>query len=125
MTKQEIETGNVLIAQFMGWIPCQRCTNCGAYQSKEYALPYLPNEMTWSEDWNEIMPVVEKIERLGYDTSMFCNNKANFSFSIDDWVGETIAVNSGTIDEKLLVIYSTVIQFINWHDQQSPNPIEQ
>ena len=69
---------------------------------------------TYHEDWNMLMPVVEKIEALGYIFAIVCNE-----------AGITCSRSSGLerpdinlkAESKLEAVYQAVVQFIQWYNQ--------
>ena len=102
MTEEEIIKGNKLIAEFMGlhfhkigWVDKYHID--GNYES--IILDY-----NWSWDW--LMPVIEKIESLGYAVRIL-----DVGCGIE---GDLIIERFGTtkIEGTLL----TVIEFIKWYN---------
>lgn len=84
---------NYLIAKFMG-----------VDTSKLWKSMY-------DTDWNELMPVIDRIEALGYSVniiskscSIFVNREWQFRY---------------TSDTKIEAAYNSVLSFIKWHNQQN------
>lgn len=69
MNLLNIKEGNILLAEFMGYIP--DINNKGDVDDHWRLMGnhYLGDLPQYQEEWGELMPVVEKIESLGY----FCN----------------------------------------------------
>ena len=84
-TKETIKLNNELIARFMGWTS-RSSEAAGAIfpsikywkapDSTKYGYSY-PNN--YHSSWNALMPVVEKIEKMGMSTDIhyFCGVKKN------------------------------------------------
>lgn len=100
---------NKLIAEFMGY------TNNFWYHN---------DQLTYHTSWDKLMPVVEKIQSLNY----------GFSFkglpAQDGFGGHTIATfyqamesrtkhSSGSFIEN---VYSAVVEFIKWYNEQKTTP---
>ena len=99
MTQEEILEGNELIAKFIG--------RNKSYDERDRIYHY---DTSW--DW--LMPVVEKIESLGWDIEIIknscairCGNKPNRFF-------ETLTI----CDLKMEAVWSSIVKFIKWYNQQ-------
>jgi len=108
-----MKTDNELIAEFMG-IPVNH------QYGLEVQLPldnpskngYWTRPM-YEESWDWLMPVVEKIETLGY----FCMiNKWTSVYTGSD--GERIQVTTVEGKSKIQNTYKAVVEFIKWYNQQ-------
>jgi|TARA_R100000458_G_C8194501_1_gene187083 hypothetical protein len=105
---------NKLIAEFMGL----------SYDSKtkEYYRPLYnsgdwisENELQYHKDWNWLMPVVEKIESLGYTF------EKNFQRIDKDWQclivkGNDILYQEFNTDSRI-ACYQVVVRFINEYNR--------
>ena len=127
MTKEEIVDGNRLIAEFMG-----KKLQKGNFWSKMlgYADEFIiiNGEPKWSlsdipynssYDW--LMPVVEKIEKLGISTNIhyFAGIKKHSygmtTITYDSICSEYDLTNYS--DSKIEAIYNSVIKFIKWYNK--------
>lgn len=107
MTPEEIEQGNKLIAEFMGWtkgIGCWHHHDDGGY--RESLIEY-------HNDWNELMPVVEKIRSLGGRFIIGDSSRVTVYNKDYDWR------NGLTEDSLLECAWHGVTQFITWYNKQS------
>ncbi len=121
MTNEEILEGNKLIAEFMGGKLVK--SPCGIHVGFQVFSfdngPEMPESwLKYNIYWDWLMPVVEKMEDMGY------------CFTSDPWSHQLIEYGSG--DEKIIIthefdsktskiedLYYTVILFIKWHNQQT------
>lgn len=117
---------NKLIAEFMGY-DGQHEEWCGNNVLDENGLgfkemrPYNPDS-----NWGDIMPVVEKIESVGYYSHIRggLNNtkdkKIQYVIFWSDDSGLEVAEEYFEDERsKIECIYSCVIQFIKWHNQNN------
>lgn len=116
---KETEEGNKLIAEFGGWTfhtdptRSKRWRKWWATEGIVYAGISPP---PFDTEWNFLMPVVEKIAKLGYRV------KTNFN-SIDN----SVIIQHMTDSEQVLsamyyskpidATHTAVIQFITWYNQ--------
>ena len=118
MTQEE---GNKLIAVFDGW-------EVGRFEHLPNILHKMDNgklwgididQMNYHEDWNKLMPVVEKIENIRDD-------RGNYLFAVDigrdycttyhnDFHTKTISVHSET-HNKIISTWNAITQFIQWYN---------
>ena len=102
------EEGNKIIMIFMGIktdLPSSALTICQYHSS-----------------WDWLMPVVEKIESLGYVTQIWglWNKNYTYSFSITQKGNLNIQVGRGISDHsKIESVYTGVIEFINWYNKNT------
>lgn len=113
-----MKTDNELIAEFMGFSKCvtdhdtfwkengEECT----INSWDFHSLHLKFDTSW--DW--LMPVVEKIESLGYTVDI-----ANSDYQIRK-TGDTEAFifHYGPDRPKIKAVYEAVVEFIEWYNQQ-------
>jgi len=74
-----------------------------------------PNQ--YHENWNELMQVVEKIENLGFEVVI-----GRISCNVNEILNRENPITSivcGNPSKKLEVVYSSICQFIQWHNQQN------
>ena len=113
MTQEQILENNKLIAEFMNISCFEEFNNSLLVSHPEEGIWYY--EPLWyldyHSDWSLLMPVVLKIETLGYRVGI-----------ID--CGCHINDNNGDYDNtiydkrsKIEAVYQSVIEFINWHNQ--------
>jgi len=129
MTTTEITEGNKLIADFMGvketvayydnygqQTPCYYTDN-NLYRSPTFGSPNksLKNFLgasKYHESWDWLMPVVEKIEAMGFDIHIDPKNRCmifngNKNVRIDTSIGS-----------KIESVWCAVIAFIKWYNTQ-------
>lgn len=137
MKEQEINEGNKLIDGFMDSL-CYLIADKGGswvahkglvrtWQTYDHAESYMKSkgldkkgykvhkssdESDYHLSYDELMPVVEKIESSGF-TFIIEKNLVRCA-------GENYFWNGGvTNDSKLMSVYWAVVQFIKWHNQQN------
>lgn len=79
--------------------------------SEEYAYSNLRYHSSW--DW--LMPIVEKIESMGYDFTMiknYCRITTNTGGTFENELG------SANQETKIAAAYKLVIEFIKWYNTQ-------
>jgi hypothetical protein len=86
---------NELIAEFMG----------------ELMPVYwqFPSDFKYDTSWDELMPVVEKIEYVGFHVLIeqnYCR------------IGEELDIRVWTVNQKIEAVYNAVVQFIKWYNSQ-------
>lgn len=131
MTDKEIQKGNKLIAEFMGWekgateemydFP----ENFSSFLVDEYH-EILPKSMKFHSSWNWLMPVVDKIEDLPY-TNVYTGKTYLGEFHIEithetpgykhNQVNKVVFVKDKNLS-KLQSYYKAVIEFIKWYNTQ-------
>ena len=111
---------NKMIAEFMG----MQDTDLGWYDSKEAMSEYACQmvggntfeELQYDRSWDWLVPVVEKIESLGFKF------EKNYQRVDGDW--QCLIVKGNDIlhqqfDRKSLnASYNVVVDFINWYNTQ-------
>lgn len=115
MNTQETIANNRLIAEFMG------------IQGDYSDLPegmcgfYNGQELAYHKDWNQIMPVVEKIESI-----IFNSPAPDTYYNVQILGGCYVVIISNNGDEliindlgksKLECLYMSLISFIKWHNE--------
>lgn len=124
-----METENRLIAEFMGYefvdgdfrIPhSDKTTNsnfsewCSTYGDIDgmFSVGYLlaPSNLMFHSDWNWLMEVVEKIEKLGVVVEIR-ENVCYIETSPNNYYSELE-------DTKLQATYKAVVEFIKWYNEQ-------
>lgn len=101
-TQEQIIEGNKLLAKFMG---CQYLDKGNRYHTVN------PN---YHGNWNTLMPVVEKIERL-FDVGDFVINAAGVSIVMEK---DGIYYAYSESDSKIEATWLACIAFIKWYNKQ-------
>lgn len=141
MTENKFITNNSLIAEFIGFksvevpfdmgckyleVPPERQKQA-AEESKKYFYegnpysPYssfYPKEMRFHYSWDWLMPVVEKIESMGYRTTLFCHEygkEDGNSMHIKD--SSHTMLGDGFASTKIEAVYKAVVEFIKWYNE--------
>jgi len=125
---EEIYGDNILIAKFLGWF--QENEDWYSYRDdKKYLmLPTLSGEfeLSFHASWNNLMPVIDKIEHLyedEYTLPRFEINSHHCIFRRKDFYciagcyhtsPEKICFNT-----KLESAWHVVVQFIKWYNKQN------
>ena len=137
MTQEEIIAGNKLIAEFMGELHKSGFINVFAPKIENlkenlYVVKSEPGERSlfylglakYHESWDWLMPVVEKIEQMGFETEITCgietiNDDRAYEFyheaCISDLSGSI--VEDGIGKSKIEAVWKTVVQFIKFHNE--------
>jgi len=108
MSNQE---NNKMIAEFMGLAP----NECGVYQTKRG--PYHLENLSYHISWDWLMPVVEKIESLGYEFFIVDDRikiAHNTDHSTKIIINFTLGRNYGS---KRDAVYQGVVEFINQYNK--------
>tara|TARA_R110001592_G_scaffold356680_1_gene658981 strand:+ start:487 stop:840 length:354 start_codon:yes stop_codon:yes gene_type:complete len=101
---------NKLIAEFMGMNYGDPKDNSVMIQMTPQGSEVVPiNSMKYHSSWDWLMPVVEKIENLGYEFTIV-ENRCKVSNNTDHSVKELFHIE--TIGSKIETTYDAVIQFI-------------
>lgn len=87
------------------------------------------NDLLFHSSWDWLIPVVEKIEDLYEGALIFYikDERAHIErdpqavLAFSDWLPDVPDCYSGFCDTKLKAVYSTVVQFIKWYNQQTSN----
>lgn len=120
MTQQQILEGNKQIALFMGFTESM---SKYSIMSQDKILVYrrgteihTDNSLSYHDNWDWIMPVVETIESLGYSTYMFPRNEIT--------IKENNTISAKNIAKvqhpaKLTAMFEACVQFVNWYNQKS------
>lgn len=103
----------IKIAKFMGLTVYDGLSDDGKKKWKGEVRQFSPYQLLYKTDWNWIMPVIERIESLGYVVDIGKNQcHINKTGMFSDWFSCDI------IDEtKILSTYKAVVQFIKFYNQ--------
>lgn len=108
MTEQEILEGNILIAEFMGWEVQKDIKNLW-YSNNGSESISRPSSMEFHSSWSWLMPVVEKIESLGYKFQI-CRKRVTI---IED-KGSEIHICTTKHNSKMETVFVACCNFINY-----------
>ena len=110
MRKSEIIKGNKLIAEFMG-IECKKFDD-----NTLVKIPFDIEEpvfISYHSSWDQLMPVVDKIEDMGWIVSIqkgYCE-----IFPEEPLVDDEFSNKSDTLKiKKIELCFQTVVEFIEW-----------
>ena len=112
MNKQE---SNKLLAEFMG------------FEWYEINKPYIavrePNGgiRHFSTDWNDLMQIVEKIEKLSYRRGrpFYLHLTKSYAQIKIDRMNEELFSKWGATNNKIGAVYSACVEFVQWHNNQN------
>lgn len=105
MTDKEIQEGNVLISNFMGDVtgdPAEWVTTDKRFVDK----------LKYHSSWKWLMPVVEKIEGLGY----FVSINGNDCLITDE--RRSLIAHTQRFETKIQTVLKAVTSFIEWHEDR-------
>ena len=112
----EIEN-NKLIAVFMGWIiplPIENAKYCREDLDTENVWVSV-EDLKFHSSWDWLMPVIEKIESLGYEWS-YLNHVAVIT---DNGFKQHFRDISFADESRLKATYNVVVEFIKWYNAQA------
>ncbi len=107
-----IEEGNKLIAEFMGGkIAHFNISNEPHFRNLPHGRAILLEDLKYNNSWDWLMPVFEKIEKMGAWTDIWQN---------DDGYGVDVKYNekyfNTTGKTKIESVWLAVVEFIKWHN---------
>lgn len=116
MNKEEIMAGNVLIAEFMGFVKEDKFYKYIEWDenSDDFGGQFYiePQNMYFNTSWDWIMPVVEKINEID-----------NFKFRVEVcykscyiWDGDVQISVWGNCESTIIAVYKAVVEFIKWYN---------
>lgn len=107
----DVEKNNRMIAEFDGWKYVPTSENQFTNEHYERGQDWCSvNDFTYHQDWNALMPVVEKIEAMGYIVSM---SKGNCYIRKDKIETPVVFIARETRATKREATYAAVTSFIN------------
>jgi hypothetical protein len=108
------KTDNELIAEFRGMT-----SSFDTYYCPEQKCHFEITDLKYDTSWDWLMPVVEKIESLGYYNNNFKNTRdQKYYCSFHDKDCETVAHTSPDYT-KIDSFYKAVVEFIKLYNQQA------
>ena len=113
------EEGNKLIAVFMGIEILNDWDDPDAI-NKISATSMLPKQIKYHSSWSWIMPVVEKIEgkEIDLNVSVVVKNERCKIYRHKDSDYEQAITPLVIGENKIDAVYKSVIQFIQWYNEQ-------
>lgn len=115
LTKQVIE-GNTLIARFMELPEHEDTDDNLMFEYIEDNLWY-PKDLKYHSSWAWLMPVVETIDRIGFDVQI---SRISVKISeILDNENPIVSLVCGDISKKIEIVWLAVIEFITWYNSKN------
>lgn len=118
---------SILIAEFMGGV-----YNDSPQRLSKFDIPkdsiWLPihnmsrlSRLQYNTSWDWLMPVVDKIERLGYRTDIFKADDSD-THLCQVWThhaerSQLVSTAKEWSRTKIEAVYGAVVQFIQWYNQ--------
>lgn len=130
MTQEEIQSGNCLMAEFMGYVnitPTDRDFNIYENTTSPLVVNNKPRKlletmsMEFHTSWDWLMPVVEKIEevnRCPYRVVI----TSTLTYITDKSKHGTPEVIRAANTDKLTNTWVAVVEFIKWYKQNENSP---
>lgn len=145
MSKAEAQTNNDLIAKFMGAI-CMTLDRtqgnedyCKEQGIEKWLIPtwtkpkgfndswgwakYQLGEWEYDKSWDWLMPVLDNIELLSYDISIYGFGVENGGYrcSITDAVNLEIGEGSSK-NSRIEAVFNAVCEFVMWYNSEKQKP---
>ena len=123
MTPEQNE-GNKLIAEFMGY----NQDGLGKWFKDGILISYHFDYFKYHSSWDWLMPVVEKIEKEGYEISIssqmeYINDDTETYWHQDCCISsDNQEIVNTTGKSKINSVYAAVVQFIQWYNTQNKQP---
>lgn len=124
----QIKSGNELIAVFMGGIFNSVPNNSdkwkfGSQPTRYYREDAMHVNLKYHDDWNWMMPVIEKIESLGFDVTIQHTEDLNSCYVWDGTPtykrsGNNIVAHEDFGSSKLGTVWVAVLEFIKKYNSQ-------
>ena len=106
---------NKLIAEFMG-LDSFKDSLASLHQGKINVDVDVYEQAQYHTSWDWLMPVVEKIESLGYEL-IIAESRCKINHNTDHSIEEVI--NIDIIGSKIEATYQVVVEFINEYNKQN------
>ena len=84
------------------------------YSKKDWTDTHLTSDLEYNKRWDWLMPVVEKIESLGYEFRFYTDEVEILDIKTSNYVLDCLSGNS-----KIDATLKGCIYFINWYNQQT------
>lgn len=117
---------NELIAEFMGFTKTgtfyeAQGVRYDKYKSPDFGFTY-PAEWAFDRKWDWLMPVVEKIESLGFKFTIH-NDAAIVERTLNRDFKQGYHLSS-IADTKIMATNGVVIQFIKWYKETTDQTVQ-
>jgi hypothetical protein len=130
----DIIENNKLIAQFMG-LENYSTDNVIEEDKLRWVLEsdinkyksVLSKELKYDSDWNYLMPVIEKIEKLKIEDQIeagfvtIWSRKDGCTIEYKMYESSDFYVSTKVTTTKIKAVYDTVVQFIKWYNLNKDN----
>lgn len=124
METKDITANNALLLEFMGVKPVYTWGNYKWNDNPFYSVSYAEESKTlnamaeyakYHKDFNWLIPVIERIQKLGFRviTEGLIGIKEMCSIESNDYYGRSFA------DSKIEAMYKAVVSFIQWFNSQN------
>lgn len=129
MNREEIIEANTLIAEFDGYErtghnhPFQPDKG-PTYRKEGVAGEYWGERFNYHSSWNELMPVVEKIENIGSTSVNFHKTGCMIQPVVYDIKTDSLKWHDPITrfaKTKIEAVWLAVVEFINWWNSQQPS----
>lgn len=116
MTNEDILNGNKLIAEFMGFInTTPNDPDFNIYENEKGNMQETMS-MKYHSSWDSLMPVVDKIESLGYVVTIKGITCMVSDILQDDTIIQWVLGNK---ERKNELVWTVCVEFIKWHNKTS------
>ena len=112
---QNTTESNKIIAAFIGF---KLYEHFGAFMTESGNVQFYKAKYHKSWDW--LMPVIDKIESLGYGTELYCSKRDGYFFSIGKY-GSTTALHDSQSESRIECVYNAVVEFITEYNKTKKN----
>ncbi len=128
-----IQKSNKLLAEFMGVFDNIRETediyswNDAPFfytteNSKEKVIENISNYVKYFYSWDWLMPVVYKIEELGYEVTIYTYYviiSLDNIYSEEEDTGKHILIEGDMRNTRIHFLYQACVEFVEWYNKQN------
>lgn len=116
MEENEILKGNDLISQFMGLKEKDKGRDWHRFPIERGGC--ITQRLKYHSSWDLVILVVDKIEKLGYDSRILGNDSdGGYLCDFVDICNNEVAWQV-SYESKIKAVYAAVIDFIKWHNSK-------
>lgn len=124
MTEAEIIEANKVIAPFDGWEEWIHAKGCWHHPERNITSLIAAEDFNYHASWDALMPVVEKIQSMGYSVELGNNHYCCIClFEKDSFEGVYFSTEvdpvKGKVTSKIMGVFLVVHQFIQWYNTQT------